>query len=598
MSATSPEYLEDAEVPAGVRLFDPDDHATQRDVLYDTVRESLSSQFPIEHGGVRLELHDVDYRDPPTWSRKDQRMARLKGKTLARRLQGTYRLFDTDSGQLLDEKTQTIMKVPFLTERGTYIHNGNDIGSIRQPRLLPGPYSRVQDNGQLETQFNIRVGTGTAFRVGLEPETGQYRMKVRQSNLHLYSMLKDLGIDDATLEKSWGPGVLAMNRDKYDIRALDKAYERMVPAYVRRDIKDPDRETMARMVRERLDEAQVNERVARTNLPNWFDRNKSASWGLFFTFGDLAQRYVDGTVKRADVTKTQLGLIIDFLNITHQAGISDTGKKEDMEAAILTFVESQMQGKQNVLQASRDGLENVWNNYAGYEKPDPIIPYSTNNKMAEESSADSAVQSTYVIDDGDSYVPVGVDGLLASTERLLSINRGLADADDRDALKFKRVHSTYDMVREHVTRDSGKIRRRMMYRLAKAKNLKPVHPGYFDSYMESQLVGNPLSSPMEEINPMHLLENARRMTLMGPGGIGTDDAITSGAQAVSASQFGFIDPVTGPESSRAGIDTRLSWGTRIGSNGRLYRKFYDRRQKKMRWMSPEDLEGLVVKLPD
>jgi len=204
----------------------------------------------------------------------------------------------------------------------------------------------------------------------------------------------------------------------------------------------------------------------------------------------------------------------------------------------------------------------------------------------------------YVLEDGEPYVNPGLLGIVSASEKLLAINRGLTEPDDRDSLQFKRIHGTNDMIKERIVRDAGQIRKKMMQRLAKMKSLKGVHAGYFDPYVEGQLVGNPLSSPLEEINPMHLVENARRMTLMGPGGIGSEDALTSDMQDVHSSQFGFISSIEGPESSKAGIDTRAAYGTKMGSNGRLYQRFYDRRKKRFSWMSPEDMDGMIVKLPD
>lgn len=279
--------------------------------------------------------------------------------------------------------------------------------------------------------------------------------------------------------------------------------------------------------------------------------------------------------------------------------------------------------------------------------------------------------------------------------------------------------------------------------IARHKNLKAVGPFAFDSYMEKFLIGNPLSSPLEEINPLHLLEQARRATQMGPGGIGTDNAITEEMQAIRTDQFGFLSTLEGPESmpgyhfvytkegwrqwtqvdestlfacnitgnlefhkatkinvhpfdgdlicakhnnilmeltphhrvyysdtdgvslgsckvkyansvlgecifvpgeidsikidsnhwykrpyndlvycatvpgsklfvrgsmetqpywtgnsEKIGIDTRAAWGSKIGSDGRPYQKFFNRRTGKYQWMSPEDLDGLTVKLPD
>ena len=203
----------------------------------------------------------------------------------------------------------------------------------------------------------------------------------------------------------------------------------------------------------------------------------------------------------------------------------------------------------------------------------------------------------YVLDDGENYIGIGAKGLLAASEKLLHVNRG-NEPDDRDSIRFKRVHGTHDMVREHITRDAGKLRRQLMYRVAKTKTLAPLHPGYFSGYIDGQFIGNPLSSPLEEINPMHIIENSRRMTLMGPGGIGSPDAITEEAQAVPADSFGFLSPIESPESERAGIDSRFAWGVKLGSDGRMYQLFRDKRSGKLRYMSPEDLEGLVVGLPD
>lgn len=220
--------------------------------------------------------------------------------------------------------------------------------------------------------------------------------------------------------------------------------------------------------------------------------------------------------------------------------------------------------------------------------------------MARVKSATQAPakQQTYVLEDGEDYMGVGVEGLLASSEKLLAVSRGVEAPDDRDDWKFKRVWSFGDLVRERIVRDAGKVRRQMMYRLAKQKSLKPLHPGYFDSYVEGQIVSNPLASPLEEINPMQLSENARQVTLMGPGGIGSSDAITPEAQSVHPSTFGFLSTLEGPESELAGIDTRLAWGVKIGSNGRLYQKFLDRRTGRYKYMSPEDLDGLSVGMPD
>ena len=201
-------------------------------------------------------------------------------------------------------------------------------------------------------------------------------------------------------------------------------------------------------------------------------------------------------------------------------------------------------------------------------------------------------------DDEEEYVPVGIKGLLATSQKLLAINRGLDKTDERDSLLFKRILTTDRLLSERVRLDSGRVRGAMMPLIARHKNLRAIGPFAFDSYMEKFLIGNPLSSPLEEINPLHLLEQSRRATQMGPGGIGTDNAITEDMQAIRTDQFGFISTLEGPESEKIGIDTRMAWGSKIGSDGKPYQKFLNRRTGKHQWMSPEDLDGLTVKSPD
>lgn len=201
-------------------------------------------------------------------------------------------------------------------------------------------------------------------------------------------------------------------------------------------------------------------------------------------------------------------------------------------------------------------------------------------------------------DDGEEYMSVGIDGILAASEKLLNISRGEDIPDERDSLQFQKILRGHSMLRESIKMDAGKIARTAMYQAAKRRNLKGFNAGAFDPYVNRLLVGNPLTAPLEEINPMQLTANSRRITKMGPGGLGSDQSITEEAQSVHPSQFGFISTLEGPESARAGIDVRAAWGTRLGSNGRLYQKFFDRKTKRFRWLSPEDVVGSVVKLPD
>ena len=261
-------------VPAGVELRDPEDFATARKHIYDGMLDETRKVFPQSFGGVRLEAHDVDYADPEDFDLHAQKDALMNGKFMGRRIRGTVKLFDEKTNQQLDERPMTLMRVPHLTERGTFLHGGNEYTSMSQFRLRPGPYTRRKANGELETHFNVARGTGSGFRVRFEPKSMLYKMDIGQSQLRLYSLLHDIGVSDAEMQKSWGADVFQANKDAYDARVLDKAHARLV--------KKPDpnasREQKVSAIRAALDGMQVHRRIAQKNLPNMFDREKAAAW--------------------------------------------------------------------------------------------------------------------------------------------------------------------------------------------------------------------------------------------------------------------------------------------------------------------------------
>jgi DNA-directed RNA polymerase beta subunit len=195
-------------------------------------------------------------------------------------------------------------------------------------------------------------------------------------------------------------------------------------------------------------------------------------------------------------------------------------------------------------------------------------------------------------------VPADIDTILAATEKLLAVNRGMAEPDERDSLEFRRVYTPDKLMAERIKLDAGKLKRMAMRRLAKMRNLNGIGPGYFDDYTEGLIVGNPLSSPPEEINPMHLVEQNSRITQLGAGGLPSDESITPEAQSLHPSTFGFLDSIAGPESSRIGVDTRLATGARIGDDGNIYQQFHNRRTGQKEWLTPGKLVGKTLALPD
>tara|TARA_B100000035_G_scaffold308324_2_gene312814 strand:+ start:1715 stop:2422 length:708 start_codon:yes stop_codon:yes gene_type:complete len=221
--------------------------------------------------------------------------------------------------------------------------------------------------------------------------------------------------------------------------------------------------------------------------------------------------------------------------------------------------------------------------------------------MAIESGyeKEAAAQSfKYDDEDQDDEVDGGIDTLLAASEKVLAVNRGLVDPDERDSLRFRKVYGPDKLLKERIDMDADKVMRNTVRRISRTGNLSGINPGHFNSYSEKLITGNPLSLALEEINPMHLTEQSRRVSQMGPGGLPSSTSITEDAQNLHPSEFMFLSAIEGPESERIGVDTRIAWGAKMGSDGNIYQRFKNKRTGKYEWLSAKDLENKIVALPD
>ena len=219
---------------------------------------------------------------------------------------------------------------------------------------------------------------------------------------------------------------------------------------------------------------------------------------------------------------------------------------------------------------------------------DDFMLYALEASYSEKSAATTSFK--YDDEDQDDEVDGGIDTILASSEKILAVNRGLVQPDERDALRFRKIYTMDKLLKERITMDAEKLLRNTMRRISRSGTLKSIGAGHFNKYSEKLIVGNPLSLALEEINPMHLTEQSRRISQMGPGGLSGASSITEDAQNLHPSEFFFLSAIEGPESERIGVDTRASWGSKIGSDGHIYQRFKNTRTNKYEWLSPKDLE--------
>lgn len=242
-------------------LRDFGDAPATRKLIYDNILHTARNLEPTKNQLHTLKLSNVAWDGPDDFSKADQKQAVLTGKTLSRKLKGTWSLHDNVTGETLDEKKTTIARVPHFTERGTFIHRGNEYTLAHQLRLRPGIYTRVKNNGEIEAHVNVLPGNGVSHRYFLEPDKGGlFNMKIGQGKIPLLPVLHLLGAQDHDLHEAWGRDVLHANMLKNEPSVLKKLHA----VLVRKDA--PDDGTMREQLKAALEKMQLDPDVMNSTL--------------------------------------------------------------------------------------------------------------------------------------------------------------------------------------------------------------------------------------------------------------------------------------------------------------------------------------------
>ena len=162
---------------------------------------------------IKIPKEDLDYYDPAEVSYKEQKQAVLQGRNVGRRLRGRYVLKDAASDKVISQTpVQTIMTVPYMTDRGTFIHSGHQYTFNNIMRLQPGVYTKKNSSDQMSAQFNVKKGTGAGFNMRFVPSKGLFQINRGTANAPAYTVMKDLGVTDQAMEQAWGKQLFKLNK--------------------------------------------------------------------------------------------------------------------------------------------------------------------------------------------------------------------------------------------------------------------------------------------------------------------------------------------------------------------------------------------------
>lgn len=187
--------------------------------------------------------------------------------------------------------------------------------------------------------------------------------------------------------------------------------------------------------------------------------------------------------------------------------------------------------------------------------------------------------------------------MLATSAKLIKLNKGEEEPDDRDNLKYSNFLGLEDVLKERIEKDAGRLQQKAKMKIKQKKNLSWLHSGFFTPQIKFGVVGNSLSQAVDEGNPVNLLDIATKVTKLGEGGVASTDSIPDSARQINSSYTGLYDFFRVSEDLAVGVTHRFTLNTKKGNDGKIYKLLLDKNKKPV-WVSHEEMLRSKVELPE
>jgi DNA-directed RNA polymerase subunit beta len=251
---------------------------------------------------------------------------------------------------------------------------------------------------------------------------------------------------------------------------------------------------------------------------------------------------------------------LDLINNTLRKD-STTNQAE----ALIELYEKMRPGEPAVLETAREFLKNMFFNPRRYDLGE-VGRYKMNRRLG--------------ISLDEKLTVLAKDDVLASIKYLIKLQNGEGKVDDIDHLSNRRVRQVGELVlisafRIGLIRLERSIREKMS--LTKTDevltpsalvNARPLIASIAEFFRR-----NRLSTILDQTNPLSEIDNLRRLSVMGTGGV-TRDRASFSMRDINASQYSRICPIRSPEGPNIGLVTYLALYTKVNKYGFLEAPYF------------------------
>ena len=508
--------------------------------LKEGIKEVFDDIFPVESfsGSLSLEFGDY-YFDEPKYTVKESKERKV---TYSAPLKVQARLFINETGEVKEQEI-FLGDMPLMTDTASFIINGAE--RVINSQLVMGPScyykSEIDKNGRNIISSEVRPNKGTWLEYELDARGILYVRIDRTRKVTVTTLLRALGLssNEEILE--------VFGQDEYLINTLEK---------------DSTKNTDEALI-------EIYEKL-RPGEPATLDSAKNQ---LIVRFFDKF-RYDLGKVGRYKFNKK--------LNVLDR--LVNNKIAQDIKIGKQVIVK-----KDTVI--TKEILENIRPYFAeGYGVKEVTIneELDTYNKIQEVL--------VYANDDSGKVIKVIGNDQTIDTKRLtisdvyaslsyyICLLYGVGKYDEIDHLGNRRVRQVGELIQNQFRIGVARMERQIRDKMSTQEidtvtpksliNIRPVTAALKEFFGSSQL-----SKFMDQINPLSELNDKRRLSALGPGGLSRDRAGME-VRDVNPSHYGRICPIETPEGQNIGLITSLASYARINEYGFImtpYRKVVNSR---------------------
>ena len=503
--------------------------------LKEGIKEVFEDIFPVESfsGSLSLEFGDY-YFDAPKYTVKESKERKV---TYAAPLKVKARLFINETGEVKEQEV-FLGDMPLMTDTASFIINGAE--RVINSQLVMGPScyykNEVDKSGRNIISSEVRPNKGTWLEYELDARGILYVRIDRTRKVTVTTLLRALGLssNDDILD--------LFGKDEYLVNTLEK---------------DSTKNTDEALI-------EIYEKL-RPGEPATLDSAKNQ---LIVRFFDKF-RYDLGKVGRYKFNR-KLNVLDRLLNTKIAQDIKINKEVIVKKGTVIT-----KEILENIRPYFNDGYGvrevKINEELDTYNKIQEVLVYSNDEseKIIKVIGNDQTIDSRRLT----------ISDVYASLSYYMSLLYGVGHFDEIDHLGNRRVRQVGELIQQQfrigIARMERQIRDKMSTQEIDAVtpksliNIRPVTAALKEFFGSSQL-----SKFMEQINPLSELNDKRRLSALGPGGLSRDRAGME-VRDVNPSHYGRICPIETPEGQNIGLITSLASYARINEYGFImtpYRK--------------------------